>query len=222
MRSIRLSSNLSVEPAGALPFDNAISPAGRGGDMTDDESNPSQMAAAPLHGHRRPSGRRRFRAGGRSLGLDRCRARRAGSSAARPATPAAKTRISIRWNWPRQREDEQRKAAAVVGYSGVTFLHQPDGNLANDLPLREMLVREIRTFRARRGPLRRSGGGDPRRRLHQPHRSQSRRHGCPRRGLPRRAKPARVPVAGERRPRRAQGPARLHDVEQSGRRRGSM
>jgi LmbE family N-acetylglucosaminyl deacetylase len=47
----------------------------------------------------------------------------------------------------RQREDEQRKAAAVVGYAGVTFLHQPDGNLANDLPLREMLVREIRTFR---------------------------------------------------------------------------
>ena len=30
---------------------------------------------------------------------------------------------------------------------GVTFLHQPDGNLVNDLPLREMLVREIRTFR---------------------------------------------------------------------------
>ena len=45
------------------------------------------------------------------------------------------------------REEEQREAAAVVGYEGVTFLHQPDGNLANDLPLREMLVREIRTFR---------------------------------------------------------------------------
>ena len=45
------------------------------------------------------------------------------------------------------REEEQRLAAAVVGYKGVTFLHQPDGALANDLPLREMLVREIRTFR---------------------------------------------------------------------------
>lgn len=45
------------------------------------------------------------------------------------------------------REAEQRQAAAVVGYAGVTFLHQPDGNLANDLPLREMLVREIRTFK---------------------------------------------------------------------------
>jgi LmbE family N-acetylglucosaminyl deacetylase len=47
----------------------------------------------------------------------------------------------------RAREDEQRQAADIVGYTGVTFLHQPDGGLANDLPLREMLVREIRTFR---------------------------------------------------------------------------
>ncbi len=45
------------------------------------------------------------------------------------------------------REREQRAAAAVVGYAGVTFLHQPDGALANDLILREHLVREIRTFR---------------------------------------------------------------------------
>ncbi len=45
------------------------------------------------------------------------------------------------------REREQRAAAAVVGYSGITFLHQPDGALANDLALREQLVREIRTFR---------------------------------------------------------------------------
>ena len=45
------------------------------------------------------------------------------------------------------REREQRAAAKVVGYAGVTFLHQPDGALVNDLVLREMLVREIRTFR---------------------------------------------------------------------------
>ena len=44
------------------------------------------------------------------------------------------------------REAEQRAAAAIVGYAGVSFLHQPDGALANDLPLRELLVREIRTF----------------------------------------------------------------------------
>src|SRR4029078_1678533 len=37
-------------------------------------------------------------------------------------------------------------AADVVGYAGVTFLHAPDGALANDLALREQLVREIRTF----------------------------------------------------------------------------
>ncbi len=45
------------------------------------------------------------------------------------------------------RESEQRSAAAIVGYAGVSFLHQPDGALANDLALRELLVREIRAFR---------------------------------------------------------------------------
>jgi LmbE family N-acetylglucosaminyl deacetylase len=45
------------------------------------------------------------------------------------------------------REAEQRVAADVVGYEGLTFLHQPDGALVNDLPLRELLVREIRTFK---------------------------------------------------------------------------
>lgn len=45
------------------------------------------------------------------------------------------------------REREQEAAAAVIGYAGVSFLHQPDGALVNDLNLREMLVREIRTFR---------------------------------------------------------------------------
>jgi LmbE family N-acetylglucosaminyl deacetylase len=47
----------------------------------------------------------------------------------------------------RNREAEQRAAASIVGYAGVSFLHQPDGALANDLALRELLVREIRTFR---------------------------------------------------------------------------
>jgi LmbE family N-acetylglucosaminyl deacetylase len=45
------------------------------------------------------------------------------------------------------REREQRAAAAVIGYDDVVFLHQPDGALANDLALREHLVREIRVFR---------------------------------------------------------------------------
>jgi LmbE family N-acetylglucosaminyl deacetylase len=45
------------------------------------------------------------------------------------------------------REREQRAAASVIGYAGLTFLHQPDGALANDLALRELLVREIRAFR---------------------------------------------------------------------------
>lgn len=46
-----------------------------------------------------------------------------------------------------RREAEQRRAAEIVGYEGVSFLNQPDGALANDLALREMLVREIRVFR---------------------------------------------------------------------------
>jgi LmbE family N-acetylglucosaminyl deacetylase len=45
------------------------------------------------------------------------------------------------------REAEQRRAAAIIGYDDVRFLHQPDGALANELPLRELLVREIREFR---------------------------------------------------------------------------
>ncbi|HSH22134.1 MAG TPA: PIG-L deacetylase family protein, partial [Candidatus Caenarcaniphilales bacterium] len=47
----------------------------------------------------------------------------------------------------RRREAEQRAAAKVVGYEGVTFLHRPDGALENDLALREQLVRVIREFR---------------------------------------------------------------------------
>jgi LmbE family N-acetylglucosaminyl deacetylase len=47
----------------------------------------------------------------------------------------------------RLREDEQRAAAAVVGYDEVVYLHRPDGALENDLALREELVRVIRQFK---------------------------------------------------------------------------
>jgi len=47
----------------------------------------------------------------------------------------------------RLREDEQRRAAAIVGYEEVHFLHQPDGALANDLAVREQLVRLLRAFK---------------------------------------------------------------------------
>jgi LmbE family N-acetylglucosaminyl deacetylase len=47
----------------------------------------------------------------------------------------------------RLREQEQRAAAAVIGYEEVTFLHRPDGALENDLALREQLVTLIRQFR---------------------------------------------------------------------------
>jgi LmbE family N-acetylglucosaminyl deacetylase len=44
-------------------------------------------------------------------------------------------------------EREQRAAAALVGYREVTFLHRPEGALANDLALREQLTRLIRAVR---------------------------------------------------------------------------
>jgi LmbE family N-acetylglucosaminyl deacetylase len=47
----------------------------------------------------------------------------------------------------RVREQEQDAAAAIVGYESVTYLHQPDGALVNDLAVREQLVRILRTFR---------------------------------------------------------------------------
>jgi LmbE family N-acetylglucosaminyl deacetylase len=46
-----------------------------------------------------------------------------------------------------QGEQRQRAAAVRIGYEGVTFMHRPEGALANDLALREQLVRLIRTFR---------------------------------------------------------------------------
>jgi LmbE family N-acetylglucosaminyl deacetylase len=45
------------------------------------------------------------------------------------------------------REREERASATVIGYEEVTFLHRPEGAVADDLALREQLVRIIRTFR---------------------------------------------------------------------------
>jgi LmbE family N-acetylglucosaminyl deacetylase len=45
------------------------------------------------------------------------------------------------------REEEQRKAAGILGVSQVVFLGQPDGEIENNDELRELIVRQIRTFR---------------------------------------------------------------------------
>ena len=107
------------------------------------------------------------------------------------------------------RETEQRAAAAIIGYAGVTFLHAPDGALANDLALREQLVREIRTFRPDAvfatdpETVFYKGGGIN----HTDHRAA---------GIaavdavyPGGTQPDGLPVAGPRRPRRPQGPPAL-------------
>ena len=56
-------------------------------------------------------------------------------------------RRATRSSWPPCASASSGAAAAIIGYAGVSFLHMPDGALANDLALREQLVREIRTFR---------------------------------------------------------------------------
>lgn len=58
-------------------------------------------------------------------------------------------------------ERGQRAAAAQLGYAGVTFLHRPEGAVANDLALREQLVRLLRTLRPEA-----LAAPDPRDRIH--------------------------------------------------------
>ena len=59
----------------------------------------------------------------------------------------ARTPSPIRSSSPRSVNENSARLPTVIGYEGVTFLHQPDGALVNDLALREQLVREIRTFK---------------------------------------------------------------------------
>jgi LmbE family N-acetylglucosaminyl deacetylase len=47
----------------------------------------------------------------------------------------------------RLREEEQRKAAKILGVAEVIFLRQPDGEIRNTYELQEMLVRQIRTHK---------------------------------------------------------------------------
>lgn len=45
------------------------------------------------------------------------------------------------------REEEQRKAADAAGVANLVFLRQPDGEIENNAHLRELIVRQIRTYR---------------------------------------------------------------------------
>ena len=46
-----------------------------------------------------------------------------------------------------QREDEQRRASAVLGVETVEYLRWPDGRVVNDLKLRKEIVRLIRKYK---------------------------------------------------------------------------
>ncbi|MCL4543909.1 MAG: PIG-L family deacetylase [Chloroflexi bacterium] len=45
------------------------------------------------------------------------------------------------------REEEQRRAGAVLGVKTIEFLRQPDGRILNDLDLRKKIVRAIRQYK---------------------------------------------------------------------------
>ena len=166
-----------------------------------------RLAARAVHGDRRPPRRRGLRA--------RRRPPPAGST---PGSVGLARLLHQRRRGRRRLADRSAGArgAARVGAAGrgggrrlrgVTFLHQPDGALANDLALREQLVREIRTFRPDAvlavdpETLFHGDGGVN----HIDHRAAGHRRG--RRRLPGGPQRDGVPVARPRRPRAAQGPA---------------
>ncbi len=111
---------------------------------------PRRPPGAP-DGHRRPPRRRRLRAGRHDRGLDSRRARWRTSCAAPAATPARTTPAPTRWSWRARARRSSGPRPRTSATRTVTFLHRPDGALANDLALREQLVRLIRTLQARRG-----------------------------------------------------------------------
>jgi LmbE family N-acetylglucosaminyl deacetylase len=45
------------------------------------------------------------------------------------------------------REEEQRKAAEILGVAEVIFLRQPDGEIRNTYELQELIVRQIRKYK---------------------------------------------------------------------------
>ena len=96
-----------------------------------------RLAARPLHGHRRPPGRRRLRTGRDRGPLDRC-------GVGRLARVLHERRPGRRGPGRRPagaRGHSARPSSARRPRSSATpasrFLHQPDGALANDLALRE-------------------------------------------------------------------------------------
>ena len=162
------------------------------------------LASGSIHGHRRPSGRRRFRAGRHggawidegSVGwLVCCTSGDQGGED--PDADPLGAGGHARDRAARRRRDHRLR--------GVTFLHQPDGALANDLALREHARPRDPDVPSGRGPRHRPGDALLRRWRGEPHGSSGRRDGGRGRGLPGRPQPDGVPGPGPGRPR---GPRR--------------
>ena len=163
------------------------------------------LATRPVHGHRRPSRRRRFRAGRDRRPVDRRGVRRLARvlHQRRPGRRGSGHRSRSPWRRPaRPSSGRPPRSWATPGVRSSTSPTAPWPTIS---PLRELLVREIRTFRPdavlATDP---EVDGLPRRR-HQPHRPPGGRDRRGRRGLPGGAEPDGVPVArplGAGRPQR--------------------
>ena len=115
-----------------MPADRATTPW-----PTEPAGRAPRLAPRAVHADRRPPRRRRVRAGGDGGALDRrglgrlaglLHERRPGRRGSRRRSAGARRAARDASNVPRPRSS---------GYAGVSFLHQPDGALANDLALRE-------------------------------------------------------------------------------------
>ena len=165
----------------------------------------ARLAPRSVHGHRRPSRTTPIRARRRPPPLDRRQGSVGWLVCCTSGDQGGEDPDLDPLELAATRERSSRPRPRSSATPGVTYLHQPDGALVNDLALREQLVREIRTFRPdavlATDPetlFYRDGGVN-----HTDHRAAG--HGRRRRRLSGGPQPDGVSLAG---PRRARGPPR--------------
>ena len=142
------------------------------------------------------------------------------SSAAPAATPGRTTTPSTPSSWPPRARPSSERRPRIIGYEAVTFLHAPDGALANDLAAaRAAGGRHPGVPPGRRpddGPL---DALQPLR-AHPAHGPPRRGHGRGRRRVPGGPQRDGLPAPGTRRPGAAHGALAVPVLDGSGRRVG--